>query len=65
MEDLHRDEGFAFLPHNLPPVDGDVTYGDTSMTSEYVERHFPRWRLSGYDRTLDDPFQVVLYLRPV
>src|SRR5258708_35849186 len=37
----HVRDGFSFLPHNLPPIDGDVTYGDTSMTLKYLESTFP------------------------
>lgn len=31
MRSIHRDQGFAFIPHNREPIDGDVTYGDTSI----------------------------------
>ena len=34
-EHLQRD--FAFVPHNREPIDGDITYGDTSISLEYVQ----------------------------
>ena len=43
-----------------PAVDGDVTYGDTSMTTEWIDANFPRWRISGIDRSLDDPYQLCM-----
>jgi len=60
----HRRSGFAFLPHNRVPVDGDITYGDTSMTTEWLIAQFPSWRFSGVDRSLDDPYQIYVFLRP-
>jgi len=61
----HRRSGFAFVPHNREPVDGDVTYGDTSMTPDWIATEFPRWRLTALDRSLDDPYQVYVFLQPV
>ncbi len=60
----HREEGFAFHPHNRQAVDGDVTYGDTTMTIDWIERSFPGWAVAAIDRSLEDPFQRYLFLRP-
>jgi SAM-dependent methyltransferase len=60
----HRRRGFAFQPHNRERVDGDITYGDTSMTPEWIAAEFPYWRLSGLDRSLDDPYQIYVLLQP-
>lgn len=59
----HRQEGFAFIPHNRAAVDGDVTYGDTSMTPEWLVRHCPGWRIAGMDTSYFDRNQIYLYLR--
>ena len=64
LQDEHRSAGFVFQPHNRPAVDGDVTYGDTSMTFEFLSSITPRWKVIGYDRSLDDPYQIIVYLRP-
>ena len=61
----HRRCGFAFVPHLRAAVDGDVTYGDTSMTAEWLEKEFPSWQVAAEHRHRQDPFQMVLYLRPV
>ena len=39
---LENDYGKAYLftPHNLPPVDGDVPYGNTVLTDSYIRNHW-------------------------
>lgn len=59
----HDAAGFAFNPHNRAAVDGDVTYGDTSMTLDYLAREFPRLRIVKIDRTFDDPYQILVFAR--
>ena len=49
----HDRAGFAFWPHNRPPVGGDVTFGETSMELETLEALCPEWKTVGYD--LRDP----------
>lgn len=61
----HGADGLAFRPHNREPVDGDVTYGDTTMDLSYIRRNFPEWRVFYHDRTLADPFQIFVFLEPV
>lgn len=65
LQEAHRIGGFAFSPHARDTVDGDVTYGDTSMTTEWIAANFPRWRIASLDRSLDDPYQLYVFLRPV
>ncbi len=59
----HRQQGFAFLPHLRPAVDGDVTYGDTSMSLAWLAANFPEARILGVDRSLKDPYQIYVFLR--
>ncbi len=61
---VHEAEGFAFVPHNRPAVDGDVTYGDTSMSVAHLAARAAGWTVVGQDRALCDPFQLVVHLRP-
>lgn len=65
MIGAHEEEGFAFVPLNLPPIEGDITYGDTSISLDYISRHFPQWKIVSTDYNLIDPYQVVLFLKPV
>ncbi|NWH07425.1 MAG: class I SAM-dependent methyltransferase [Alphaproteobacteria bacterium] len=60
----HREKGFAFKPHNRPPIDGDITYGDTSMTFPFLEEIAEGWRLHSYEHSLDDLHQLVMFLQP-
>ena len=65
-EDLlvdHHGSGFAFLPHNRAPVDGEVAYGDTSMTIEWLQKIVPLLRVCGAERPRADPLQVYVYLQ--
>ncbi|MDP2793586.1 MAG: class I SAM-dependent methyltransferase [Sulfurisoma sp.] len=61
--DVHREKGFSFLPHNRPAVDGDITYGDTSMTFEWIRNAFPDIEVLGTDRSMDDALQSYVFLR--
>jgi SAM-dependent methyltransferase len=60
---IHRSTGFAFLPHHREPIDGDITYGDTSMSLEWLGIHFPEIEILGIDRSLRDPYQVYVFAR--
>ena len=64
MRRLHERRGIAYLPHRRPPgPDGEVHYGDTSMSLEHLAS-LPGWRLAAIDRQLGDPLQPIAYLRP-
>jgi SAM-dependent methyltransferase len=60
---LHQENGFSFLPHSQSAVDGDITYGDTSMSLNWIKETFPRVSIVGIDRSLDDPMQVYVFLQ--
>jgi hypothetical protein len=60
---LHKEKGFAFLPHDRPAVDGDVPYGDTSFTLQWLTDNFPLYSLKGVDRSLVDPYQYYVFLQ--
>ena len=64
MKANHDATGFAFTPHDLAPVDGDVTYGDTSMTIEWLDANFPQWKVVGVDRSVNDLYQQFVFLAP-
>lgn len=64
MRSLHESTGFAFTPHDLEPVDGDITYGDTSVRLGYFEKNVPNWSISRIDYNTIDPLQIILFLEP-
>jgi SAM-dependent methyltransferase len=63
--DRHRSEGFAFIPHDRLAIDGDITYGDTSMTLNWIRQNFPSWHIARMDRSLDDGLQIYVFLQPI
>jgi SAM-dependent methyltransferase len=65
LKHAHATEGFAFLPHIRGPVDGDVTYGDTSITTDWLAANAPQWQLLGTDHAKEDPMQILVFLKPV
>jgi SAM-dependent methyltransferase len=61
----HEKSGFAFHPHAEEAIiDGEVIYGDTSLSFEWIEQHAEGWNMVGYDRNLTDPLQLLVYLVP-
>lgn len=60
----HERSGFAFVPHAREAIDGEVTYGDTSLSFEWIEQHAEGWNMVGYDHSLIDPVQLLVYLVP-
>jgi SAM-dependent methyltransferase len=64
LETAHR-AGFAFLPHQRQAVDGDVTYGDTSVTMDWLSANTPGWRIAAIDRSGDDQVQIYVFLEAV
>lgn len=65
MIKTHEGKGFAFTPHARDPIDGDITYGDTSISLDYFYSHFPQWKILSIEYNLIDPYQVILFLKPV
>jgi SAM-dependent methyltransferase len=63
-EEVHEAIGFSFSPHPRAPIDGDLTYGDTSMTFQWLDENVLEWKIAGHDRSLNDPGQIVIFLRP-
>ncbi len=61
----HRASGFAFMPHtNREPVEGEITYGDTSMTLEHLAKLAGGWRIADIEWNACDPLQIVVALVP-
>ncbi len=62
LERAHDACGYAFSPHLRRKVEGEVTYGDASMTLEYVKSHFTDLKIIGIDWTVADQYQLYVYL---
>jgi SAM-dependent methyltransferase len=62
LERQHRQAGFAFSPKPLDPVDGELIFGDTSMTADWFASNIPGWRIAAYDRSINDHLQRYMFL---
>lgn len=61
----HREHGFAFVPHpKRRPIDGEITYGDTSMTLDRLATIASGWTITDVEWNPCDPLQVVVVLVP-
>lgn len=60
----HARTGFAFRPHARPPVGGEVTFGDTSISLGYIRKNFPDWKIACVDWSMGDPYQMLVSLKP-
>lgn len=60
----HRQNGFAFYPHPGEHNTGEVVYGDTSISIDWLERNCPEWKVAIVDRLLTDRLQTYVYLTP-
>ena len=60
----HERSGFAFVPHAREAIDGEVAFGNTSLSFEWIKQHAEGWNMVGYDHNLIDPFQLLVYLVP-
>ncbi|KVE36184.1 hypothetical protein WS69_13245 [Burkholderia sp. BDU5] len=64
MKRDHATRGFAYTPHDRQAIDGDITYGDTSISLDYIRANWQDWDIVGTDCFLQDPFQTLVFLRP-
>jgi len=63
MLEVHLGRGFAFMPHNRASIDGDITYGDTSISFDYIKNRWTDWTVAGYDYNCIDGPQVIVFLK--
>jgi SAM-dependent methyltransferase len=62
---VHRRGGFSFVPHDRVPIDGDVTYGDTTFTLDWLaETAKDDWVIDSTDYCMGDLLQIIVALRP-
>ena len=62
----HDSRGFAFLPiaiDELGTVDGQPTFGETTISLQYVATHWTDWQIVDMDLNLIDPYQLILFLK--
>ncbi len=64
FEEQHQ-RGFAFDPHLGAKTNGQITYGDTSMTIDWLRTAClqMKWEIVAVDRSVDDTIQRHIFLR--
>jgi SAM-dependent methyltransferase len=60
----HDSRGFAFFPHGREPIDGDITYGDTSLTLDWLRQAQSDWLIDSTEYSMGDSLQVIVTLKP-
>jgi hypothetical protein len=65
LERSHAARGFAFEPHAklTPGPDGEVPYGDTTLSPQYVAEHWHQFELLEVEVNANRPDQILLVLR--
>ncbi|HEY4357713.1 MAG TPA: class I SAM-dependent methyltransferase [Acidobacteriaceae bacterium] len=64
QKSIHRRDGFSFLPHHdSAVVDGEKTYGDTSLTLDWLQRSLTSLKIVGMDASPSDPYQIYVFLQ--
>jgi SAM-dependent methyltransferase len=61
----HERRGFAFAPHNRGIADDEETYGDTSISLEYIRKSWTAWEVAGHQINKIDQLQRIVYLKPI
>lgn len=63
-EEFERN-GFSFVPHPAKSQFGNFDYGDTVMSVDFIRKTWPEWEVVHVDLNLIDPYQLLVFLRPV
>jgi SAM-dependent methyltransferase len=58
----HNQKGFAFYPHNREKIEGEVTYGDTSMSLDFIRDNFAGLDIAGVEFNEADTLQLIVFL---
>jgi len=58
----HDQNGFAFYPKNIKKIEGEVTYGDTSMSIEYIRAFFIGLDIVRLEYIETAPLQLIVFL---
>lgn len=58
----HEQKGFAFYPHKREEMEGEVTYGETSMTLDFISNNFAGLHIAGVEINKVDNLQLIVFL---
>jgi trans-aconitate methyltransferase len=63
LQDAHEQKGFAFSPHNREEIEGEITYGDTSMSLQYIKDNFIGLDIVRVEYNKADSLQLLVFLQ--
>ncbi len=58
----HTENGFAFFAHNREKIEGEVTYGDTSISLDYIKSNFTGLEVKRVEFNEADRYQLIVFL---
>jgi SAM-dependent methyltransferase len=61
--DDHDQHGFAFYPYPKKILNGEYTYGETSVSLNYLKNAFPSLKIAGVEWSETDPLQIIIFLQ--
>ncbi len=64
LESKYEEDGFVFTPHKREPFDGDITYGDTFISIDYIRKNWREWHIVDTQINAIDPYQMIVVLKP-
>ena len=55
--------GFGFSPNpSIEALDGDISYGDTAIAVDYIQKHWPWLKVVSLDYSMSDPAQLIVIM---
>lgn len=60
-----KKNGFVFVPHPAKAEHGIFDYGDTVMSIDFIRKTWPEWKIVHTDLNIIDPYQILVFLKPV
>ncbi len=63
LAESHARDGWAYMPHNRPAIDGDISYGETSLSLGHIERDWTAWEIVSVEHNACDAMQVIVFLK--
>lgn len=61
----YDDNGYAFLPYSENKHGGPSNWGDTAFSLNYIEEYWNDWKIVMTDTADSQPFQNLVFLKPV
>jgi hypothetical protein len=61
----HDKNGYAFISYEDNKHGGPSNWGDASYSLNYIKENWKDWEVLKYDFADSDPYQIIVFLKPV